>query len=58
MALMEDKSEDSAEQLPANACQGCGSLDVQHRSYSRIDDEPGGKLILLCEDCHRERFGP
>ena len=55
---MEDKSEDSAEQLPANACQGCGSLDVQHRSYSRIDDEPGGKLILLCEDCHRERFGP
>jgi hypothetical protein len=55
---MEDDTSDSAEEFSANACQGCGSRDVQHRSYSRIEDEQGGKLVLLCEDCHRERFGP
>jgi len=51
-------SSDSASEYPADACQGCGSLDVRHRSYSHIDDEHGGKLVLLCDECHRKRFDP
>lgn len=49
---------DSAEESPVDVCQECGSRDVQHRSYSHIHDEQDGKLLLLCEDCHRERFAP
>jgi hypothetical protein len=59
-ARMEEKSDssDPAGEFPADTCQGCGSLDVQHRSYSHIDDQQGGKLVLLCDGCHRKRFDP
>jgi hypothetical protein len=56
--FMEDDRSVPAEKLPQDACQVCGSLDVHHRSYSLSDDEQDGKLVVLCEDCHRARLGP
>jgi hypothetical protein len=51
------KASDTAERFPANTCQGCGSPDVQHRSLFRVGDEQDCRLVLLCQDCHRERLG-
>jgi hypothetical protein len=56
VALMNEAS-DSAEAFPANTCQGCGSSDVQHRSLLRMGEDKESRLVLLCENCHRERIG-
>jgi hypothetical protein len=47
---------ESAEWFPANTCQGCGSRDVEHRSLFRLGDEYEGRLVLLCEECHRKQL--
>jgi hypothetical protein len=54
---MEDDKPVSDDKYAQDACQGCGSPDVEHRSYSRNGDEQDGKLVVLCEQCHRERVG-
>jgi hypothetical protein len=41
-----------------DVCQGCGSRDVPHRSYLQREGEQGGRLVMLCHDCHRARLGP
>lgn len=56
-AFMEDKPSGSADRDPGDACQDCGSRYVQHRSYVLVGDQREGKLVLLCDNCHRERFG-
>ena len=55
---MEDKLSGSADRDPADTCQDCGSEYVQHCSYVLMGDAQEGKLVLLCDDCHRQRFGP
>lgn len=35
-------------------CQNCGAPHVHHRSYLLSADEQHGKLVLLCDDCHRQ----
>jgi hypothetical protein len=47
---MEDKEH------AADVCQDCGSPDVQHRSHLLLGDEQSEELLLLCDDCHRERL--
>jgi hypothetical protein len=51
-----NEASDAAERSPANTCQDCGSDDVQHRSLFRGGEEDDGRLVLLCEHCHRRRL--
>jgi hypothetical protein len=51
-----NEASDGAERFPANTCQDCGSEDVQHRSLFRMGEEQDGRLVLLCELCHRRRL--
>jgi hypothetical protein len=53
---MEGTNSDSAEQHPADACQDCGSPEVQHRSLMRREDDHEEVIVVLCEDCHRARL--
>jgi hypothetical protein len=46
------------EQNAPDACQRCGSPDIQHRSHLLRADEQDEKLLLLCDNCHRELLEP
>jgi hypothetical protein len=46
------------EQSAADLCHGCGSPDVKHRSHLLRQDEQSEKLVLLCDNCHRELLEP
>jgi len=60
-------SVDSSAQTPAKrsdeqsnvsgVCQRCGAPYVHHRSHLLRAGEQLGQLVLLCDDCHRERHG-
>ncbi len=41
-------------------CQDCGidtDLQVHHRSYTFLGQEPDCDLVVLCRRCHAERHG-
>ena len=48
VALMEDG------QSATDACQRCGSSDIQHRSHLVREDAHSDTLVLRCDNCHRE----
>jgi hypothetical protein len=53
---MEGHNRDAAEPHAADACQDCGSPNVEHRSLMRREGDRHGAILLLCGRCHHARL--
>jgi hypothetical protein len=42
---------------PEPVCRCCGARNVPHCSYLYREDKQAGRLLILCDDCHRARLG-